>query len=220
MDNRKLSTIKSSLDKNDYILDNIINHKIVLPQTLDLKKKLKKIINQNDIFPSCFYVGLCIFEYNFKKNFKINLKYSNKIMSGRELMSILLKDGLEDKNNNIHKIKAYGRINTMDGLKKALYLYGPCYISFPYYKNNNCLWKPNFRGQKMEGGHCFLVVGYNNNGFILRNSWGKQWGDKGYCIYNYSDFGYHWEIWSIMDDESYYEENINYNKKKLFNCFL
>lgn len=45
------------------------------------------------------------------------------------------------------------------------------------------------------GGHAVLIVGYDNdlvkNGnkghFIIRNSWGDSWGDKGYCYipYNY-----------------------------------
>jgi hypothetical protein len=33
------------------------------------------------------------------------------------------------------------------------------------------------------GGHCMLVVGYDKPGkmFIVRNSWGEGWGDRGYC---------------------------------------
>jgi hypothetical protein len=33
------------------------------------------------------------------------------------------------------------------------------------------------------GGHCMLIVGYDKpkNIFIVRNSWGQGWGDRGYC---------------------------------------
>ncbi len=31
------------------------------------------------------------------------------------------------------------------------------------------------------GRHEMTVVGYKNDCFIVRNSWGKNWGDKGYC---------------------------------------
>jgi C1A family cysteine protease len=33
-----------------------------------------------------------------------------------------------------------------------------------------------------DGGHCMLIVGYNNaNGtFLVRNSWGIGWGQQGY----------------------------------------
>lgn len=32
-----------------------------------------------------------------------------------------------------------------------------------------------------HGRHAMLVVGYTGNFFILKNSWGTDWGDKGYC---------------------------------------
>lgn len=33
---------------------------------------------------------------------------------------------------------------------------------------------------EMLGGHAVLAVGYDKNHFIIRNSWGKEWGDEGY----------------------------------------
>ncbi|MGH2559482.1 MAG: C1 family peptidase [Thermomicrobiales bacterium] len=30
------------------------------------------------------------------------------------------------------------------------------------------------------GGHAILVVGYQNDALIIRNSWGADWGDRGY----------------------------------------
>jgi C1A family cysteine protease len=32
---------------------------------------------------------------------------------------------------------------------------------------------------KPEGGHAFLLVGYDQNGFWIQNSWGKDWGQAG-----------------------------------------
>jgi hypothetical protein len=46
------------------------------------------------------------------------------------------------------------------------------------------------------------IVGYTKEGFILRNSWGADWADKGYVIYPFGDFGAHWEIWSTIDESS------------------
>jgi C1A family cysteine protease len=62
-------------------------------------------------------------------------------------------------------------------------------------------------GEKTMGGHCVVVVGYNNKSrtFILRNSWGTTWGMKGYFTMPYeylldphlaSDF---WTIRSVAE---------------------
>jgi hypothetical protein len=41
---------------------------------------------------------------------------------------------------------------------------------------------PNTRTERLLGGHAVLLVGYNKskNMFIVRNSWGKYWGQGGY----------------------------------------
>jgi len=33
----------------------------------------------------------------------------------------------------------------------------------------------------VRGGHAVALVGYTEDGFIVRNSWGKKWGDKGFA---------------------------------------
>ena len=32
-----------------------------------------------------------------------------------------------------------------------------------------------------HGRHAMLMVGYTGNFFILKNSWGSEWGDQGFC---------------------------------------
>lgn len=59
--------------------------------------------------------------------------------------------------------------------------------------------------EKLLGGHALSAVGYdeNNKWFIVRNSWGADWGDSGYCYIPYeyiekygNDF---WYIRSVED---------------------
>jgi C1A family cysteine protease len=41
--------------------------------------------------------------------------------------------------------------------------------------------------EKVVGGHCVVAVGYDDTKrcFIIRNSWGADWGIKGYCLMPY-----------------------------------
>lgn len=148
-------------------------------------------------------------------------------MHGRDVMNILKNAGIcpessypyekvemkteinkkfyyEAKNN---RIQGYARVNTIESLKRALFTNGPCYISFPVYNHTTRLWKQQkncFKiGEKRLGGHAMTVVGYTKKGFILRNSWGMFWDMQGYTVYPYTDWGCHYEIWTMIDDNSY-----------------
>lgn len=99
-------------------------------------------------------------------------------------------------------ITEYAAIKTIDGLKDALYKHGPCLIAFAVYDSFPEIWKPAKEGDKSRGGHAMAVVGYNKDGFIIRNSWGSKWNGNGTAIYKYADWGLHWEIWCCLDDLS------------------
>ena len=73
---------------------------------------------------------------------------------------------------------------------------GPCVMALPVYDTtSDSFW----RGSRLEGGHAIACVGYNEDGFILLNSWGTQWGDYGKCILPYSDINKILECWTIIE---------------------
>jgi hypothetical protein len=39
-----------------------------------------------------------------------------------------------------------------------------------------------------EGGHAFCIVGYNEQGFLVQNSWGPKWGSGGIALWRYEDW--------------------------------
>ncbi|MET0519419.1 MAG: C1 family peptidase [Burkholderiaceae bacterium] len=41
---------------------------------------------------------------------------------------------------------------------------------------------------KQSGGHAFALVGYNERGFIIQNSWGTRWGASGFAVLPYEDW--------------------------------
>ena len=45
-----------------------------------------------------------------------------------------------------------------------------------------------------EGGHAFAIVGYDECGFIVQNSWGPKWGTEGFALWRYEDW-----IESVID---------------------
>lgn len=79
---------------------------------------------------------------------------------------------------------------TVAGLKAALYTYGPLvttmdvYNDFFYYTSG--VYSHTSGGY--AGGHAVVIVGYDDAGqyFIVKNSWGPSWGEKGYFRIAYS----------------------------------
>ena len=164
------------------------------------------------------------FLYNLRFNLYDDDLTNDEGMYGRDVMKLLKQYGIcsekmyeygriETKQNipadifekaNANVIDSYARMYNIDDLKRSLCLNGPALIGFPVYNYNNRMWIQN-EGDKFEGGHAMTVVGYNEMGFIIRNSWGETWNQTGYTIYNYSDWGAHWEIWTTVDKKNIQE---------------
>ena len=143
-------------------------------------------------------------------------------MTGRDVMRILKNVGICDESlypygtiqkeseidsnikslAKVNVIKSYARVETLQGLKNSLLLNGPCLIAFPVYNYFDQMWL-NIFDNELLGGHAMTVVGFDDykQHFIIRNSWGKSWGDQGYCYYNYKDWNSHWECWTTVDLE-------------------
>lgn len=47
-----------------------------------------------------------------------------------------------------------------------------------------------------EGGHAFLIVGYDEKGFWIQNSWNRTWGRNGFARLSYADWRANgWDAW-------------------------
>lgn len=47
---------------------------------------------------------------------------------------------------------------------------------------------PPVADPRKTGGHAFALVGYNERGFIIQNSWGEAWGARGFAVLSYADW--------------------------------
>lgn len=84
---------------------------------------------------------------------------------------------------------------TLDGWRGALaegypIIFGlSLYESFDKHKKRGLVPTPSPKetSRASHGGHSMLCVGYSDPDkvFIVRNSWGESWGDKGYCYIPY-----------------------------------
>jgi hypothetical protein len=94
------------------------------------------------------------------------------------------------------------------------------YNSFDRHRNGKIpMPTPSEQGRGEHGGHAMLCVGYSDRDqlFIVRNSWGPEWGDRGYCYLPYryvvNDSFNDGDSWIIrrlaeleIDDETWEEE--------------
>jgi hypothetical protein len=47
---------------------------------------------------------------------------------------------------------------------------------------------PRRKARDSDGGHAFVIVGYDERGFIIQNSWGEGWGSRGLARLTYQDW--------------------------------
>ena len=61
------------------------------------------------------------------------------------------------------------------------------FSSFQQAGSNGLVPMPDPDNEKHDGGHAMLCVGYSDPDrvFIVRNSWGEEWGEQGYCYIPY-----------------------------------
>jgi hypothetical protein len=93
------------------------------------------------------------------------------------------------------KINMYGVLGSAFAMQRSLLVNGPFILALPVYDSNRCdFWN----GSNFEGGHAVACVGYDEEGLIIRNSWGSQWGLNGYCTLPYSQFNKIYEAWALI----------------------
>jgi C1A family cysteine protease len=112
-----------------------------------------------------------------------------------------------------HQITSYHRILTIDEMRNCLAAGFPFVFGFTVYESfesqqvaqTGILNMPQ-HGEKVLGGHAVIAVGYNDaeKRFLIRNSWGTTWGQKGYFTipYDYlNDRNLSDDFWSIRRGE-------------------
>lgn len=169
-------------------------------------------------------------DYNFQEYFSPKFFYGQRTnkntpgMYGRDAMKILRRIGvcyekscpykdIDDASYDYsphfeeakhHIISHYAQVHDIESACHAIAEQGVCLITVPVYKKENDIWNKESDNDPFLGGHAMAIVGYSvkKKHFIIRNSWGTSFGDKGYCYYPFKEWGRHWEIWTTVDDDT------------------
>ena len=199
----------SKLDGTEFEFEGIQNYEI--PEEYSYINYLPDVENQGSTNMCVTYSLAAHLDWNCNVDNKQDNRRNNHInkkeiyavrktpgdngMTFKEALSFMKHKGVSSDLGNL-KIESYMMIKSELALKQALLLNGPC-IGGLYIKNFD---KTDFwNGSKNYGGHAISIVGYTKNGFIIRNSWGKSWGQNGYAILKYADFNKILECWTIVD---------------------
>lgn len=182
----------------------------ILPEKYSYKNFLPQVINQGRL---SICVPCSVSAYlNWKENTKNGSNNDNSValfdiyksrknkgegMTYKDAFRYLRHEGVESAAGKM-MIETYGKVNNLKDLKFAIIANGPCFGALPVYSDDCDFWKQK-SGQKFQGYHAISIIGYNEEGFIIRNSWGTTFCDNGNTIIKYDDFKLLLEIWTVID---------------------
>lgn len=96
-----------------------------------------------------------------------------------------------------HRMKKKARIKTLQGMKSALVAKKPFLLPIILYDSfmtrevaSTGMMPMPGRKEAIQGGHAVVAVGYDDKkqAFLVRNSWGTNWGSKGHFWMPYAFF--------------------------------
>lgn len=191
----KLGCQRSKLTGNE--TEFAVSYSVELPETYTIPIKID-IVNQNG-YGSCVSCSLTdLIRAKYGLTGKTWTEHFNKWYKERKDKSIDGMAPLEafESAKKLGAIDNFAKIGSFLLLKTSLLLNGPAMIALPCYDTYATkFWIQN---GSMLGGHALSVTGYTKNGFILKNSWGKQYGDNGYAILPYAEFSNAFECWTLV----------------------
>lgn len=203
-----LGFVPSIIDGTEILFE--YDKQVELPLKYSYVNVLPQVINQGKL-SICVPCSLSAY-LNWRENIKTGSNEDNSIvlfdiynsrenkgegMTYKAAFKYVRHHGVDSGVGNL-MIGHYGKVNTVDDLKFALISNGPCFGALPVYGTHCDFWNKK-NGNRLQGYHAISIVGYDQDGFIIRNSWGKQFCNDGYTKINFQDFKKLLEVWTVID---------------------
>lgn len=101
-----------------------------------------------------------------------------------------------------NRITSYYQLKDIDSVKASLMENGPVVIAVPWYYGSYVEEGTNIvkhNNDSVHGYHAMVVYGWNNNGWLIQNSWDETWGNKGRAVLPYDHEG---QFYGVTDTYS------------------
>lgn len=154
--------------------------------------------------PAGYYVGEGMYIRDALKTLRKVGDCTKEELTGNheysEAIDIVEADLDELKNRAYpHRISTYAKIDTADEIKQALMDFGYVVVSMPWHKDYKLKdGVYTYTSDENRGYHCVVIYGWDERGWLVQNSWGKGWGQKGKFVV---PFDFKWrEAWAVTDE--------------------
>lgn len=206
--------IKSVLDGTELVVDNLVKKaSLKMPKTYEYGKFIKGLRRVKDqgstsmcvayslsyVLEAMEYMADNDTKFQLDKNEIYGIRQDKKRdgMQIKEALAYAKKHGysVSKKSKEVHKIRNYGLLKSVEAIKRSILMNGPCIFALPVANSNN---EHFWDGSQIIGGHAVACIGYNEEGFTIINSWGSSWGDGGYTTLPYNETNKLLEAWAII----------------------
>ena len=200
----------SEIDGTEFIFEEEKSYNIdtEIPVQFSYMKNLPPVLDQGSD-PICVPCSISAFlEYKLSmssgdkktSHFKLFDIFNSRTTLGegmtcKEAFKYVIDKGAKYK-NGIIKAEKYFMIRNTQALRHAVFANGPCICVLPVYDDSlDNFWQ---KTKNLIGYHAVAVIGYDTNGFIIRNSWGDSYGIDGYNYITDEDIHKAIEIWTLI----------------------
>lgn len=172
-----------------------------LPENYEISDQLPDPINQGS---RGICVSLCVtdmlrylYKTTGKKPYRKRDDFFYNHRSDKQQDGMSVRNALEiAKAYNL--IQSYAIVRNPVAIKLSILAHGPVLVAVPVYHSGETNFWCHEEGEKPEAYHAVLLTGYTPKSFILRNSWGRDWGLNGYTTVPIEETGIFLEAWTIF----------------------